>query len=220
MDDTLLSVREACARIGMTKTAVLKAIKTGRLVATRDSGNHWRISAQSARDYQQKDQSQTIKRCVVCGAEFAASPTSKKITCSPECSATRKRETHLGKANTWTDESRQALSARGETPNLKLGTPAAQLSPISGPFETNQEAKIWFIRYLPTGEEFEVRNLNKWARDNAESLAPDPWQNAVAGLRRVNASLRGKTRTPVSRWKDWTLYGVSMRPEDRERGKE
>lgn len=35
-----------------------------------------------------------IKRCVICGAEFPAPPSSKKITCSKVCSAKRKSETH------------------------------------------------------------------------------------------------------------------------------
>jgi len=119
-----------------------------------------------------------------------------------------------GKPIQWSDEARARLAARGQTANLKLGTPAALASPLAGPFETNREAKVWRVVHIPTGQRYEVRNLKKWCRDNEHLFAPDPWRNAYAGLRQVHAWLNGHTPRTVSRWKDWTLEGLAQRPED------
>lgn len=51
-----------------------------------------------------------VKRCVICGAAFSAPPSSKKITCSAECSARRRTMSHIGKRNTWSVEARARLS--------------------------------------------------------------------------------------------------------------
>ena len=115
-----------------------------------------------------------VKRCVVCENPFAAPPSSKKITCSPECSRRRRREAHRGRRNEWGGEARARLAGKGRTPNLELGTPAAKLSPVSGPFETHRDAKLWRVVSLSSGERYEVRNLGKWCRDNPHLFAPDP----------------------------------------------
>ncbi len=129
------------------------------------------------------------KRCVVCGAEFAAPPSSKRITCSEECSSIRKSESHRGKSNKWGEETKARWAARGKTPNLQLGTPTAQ------------------ARYR-------VRNLRKFCRDNEALFAPDPWWNAAAGLRQVQSWLMGKRPRTVSRWKDWTLERPAVYPDE------
>lgn len=109
---------------------------------------------------------------------------------------------------------RQKGDARGDgshhriaalkTGNLAAGTPAARLSPKSGPFETNQEAKCWFI-VSPDGDEYEVINLRKWLRDNA-ALLPDGRDDlAYSGLRQVQLCLMGRTKRHVGGWKGWTL---------------
>lgn len=158
------------------------------------------------------------RACIVCGGAFDAPPSSKKITCSRACSTIRKRDSHRGVANTWSPEARQRAAERGRTPNLEKGTPAAQQSPLAGPFETNQEAKIWWLRSLDTGEQIgPIRNLRKFCRDHPELWAPDPWRNAYAGLRIVQASLvgtrTGPTGRPVSRWKGWTLVRPAVHPD-------
>ncbi len=79
------------------------------------------------------------------------------------------------------------------------------MSPVAGPFETNQEAKCWWVVRLSSGHRYQVRNLAKWCRDNAPLFAPDSWQSAYDGLRQVQAWLMGRTPRTVSRWKDWTL---------------
>lgn len=155
-----------------------------------------------------------VKICVTCGAEFAAPPSSKKITCSNKCSRVRKQQSHTGKSNQWSEESRQALSERGQTQNLQLGTPAAQASPIAGPFETNQEAKIWWLVDLATDRRYEIRNLRKFCRDNPNLFAPDPWKNAYAGIEQVQRWLLGRTKRTVSRWKTWTLERPAVHPSE------
>lgn len=153
------------------------------------------------------------KTCVVCGAGFYAPPSSKKITCSKECSSVRKTETHKGKTFTWGDEARAEWAKRGKTPNLQKGDAAAKASPIAGAFETNQEAKIWTV-ITPEGRQFLLRNLRKWCRENAELFAPDDWQLAYAGLRQVQAWFVGKRKHPVTGWKGWTLAHENRNPLD------
>jgi len=142
--------------------------------------------------------------CANCGRLFLAPPTSKKVTCSSACSCRRKVGTHVGVSNTWSAEARERLSARGQTDNLKLGTPAAQASLLAGPYETNQEAKRWWI-VTPDGDVHEVVNLRKWLRDNAHMLPGGRDDLAYAGLRQVQLSMMGLTKRPVGAWKGWTL---------------
>ena len=91
-----------------------------------------------------------VRYCVICGEPFKAPPSSKKITCSKPCSLVRKSQSHMGKRNQWSVEARQRLAAKGQTENLRKGTLAARQSPVAGPFETNQEAKIWAVVNLET----------------------------------------------------------------------
>lgn len=150
--------------------------------------------------------------CVVCATPFQAPPSSKTITCSNECSRARKRATPRYTGHDWSPEARDRIARKGRTPNLELGTPAALLSPIAGPFETNQEAKLWRVVNLSTGARYEARNLRKWCRDNAGLFAPDPWPNAYAGLLQVQRWLQGKSLRKVSRWKEWTLAAPGVDP--------
>lgn len=155
-----------------------------------------------------------LKACIICGAPFRASPTDKKVTCgSPECISENKSRTHVGKSHPWGDAARQRKVAQGQTPNLQLGTPAARQSPIAGPFETNQEAKFWWI-VSPNGARYHIRNLRKFCRDYSDLFSPDPWENAYAGLRQVQAWLMGKTPRQVSQWKGWRLEQAAVSPEE------
>lgn len=149
-----------------------------------------------------------IKKCTVCGAEFNAPPSSKKITCTNSCSISRKKESHFGKSNIWSKSAKGKLSERGRTENLKKGTPAAKLSPVSGPFETNQEAKFWIV-IDPQGIEYEVVNLALFCRVNSWRFLPNTHQQAYSGLREVNKWMSGKSKRTVSQWKGWTLKQAS-----------
>ena len=113
---------------------------------------------------------------MICGAAYTASPSDKRVTCGkPERVSTRKRQTHQGKKIAWSPQARARASNRGKTANLQLGTPAAQKSPLAGPFETNHEAKLWWVKNIETEQRYQVRNLRKFCRDHPEFFAPDPW---------------------------------------------
>lgn len=155
------------------------------------------------------------KRCVICNSVFLAPPSSKKITCSsPVCSRQRKQESHRGKHPQWNAASRARLAERGQTENLQQGTKAAQRSPLAGPFETNQEAKLWWIVSTDGTYRYHVRNLRKFCRDHPDLFSPDLWEHAYAGLKQVQASLMGKTPRRVRRWKGWTLEQAAKHPSD------
>lgn len=144
-----------------------------------------------------------IKRCVICGADFKASPSSKKITCSRACSAERKRQTHTGITFSWSAEARQRKAAAGMNDNLRKGTPAAQTSPKAGAYETNQNALTWVIQ-APDGQVYTVRNLSLWLRKHAEMLDGTPEQ-AKAGIIQIRRCVEGKTKRAVTQWKGWRL---------------
>ena len=152
-----------------------------------------------------------IKTCVVCGGVFQAPPSSKKITCSRECSRANKRRTHLGKRNVWNAEKRKRLSRRGRTPNLLKGSPAAQASPRSGAFESNANALIWTLR-TPDNRILVVRNLNHYIREHPEMFDGTPEQ-AGAGIRSIRQSQLGRRSRRVTQWKGWELIDVTVPPE-------
>lgn len=119
-------------------------------------------------------------------------------------------ESHLGVSNKWSDESRTRLAKKGQTGNLKKGTPAAQQSPVAGPFETNQEAKLWSL-ISPSGQEYTVVNLKLFIRENA-GLFDGTVEQAHAGLRQIQLSMMGKTKRTVSQWKGWRLKQPAQAP--------
>lgn len=157
-----------------------------------------------------------IRYCVVCSRAFSAPPSSKKVTCSPDCSRIRKRQAHLGVSNRWSDAARARLAAAGRTPNLCLGTPAAQKSPIAGRYETNQEAKVWRL-VDPVGNEIVVRNLLMWARANTcrfgKPAGDKSARQIAAGFKAVAQTLRGTRKTPASTYMGWTLNGAPQYPD-------
>lgn len=152
-----------------------------------------------------------VKVCVVCGKEFSAPPSSKKITCSAECSRERKRATHTGKSNVWSEESRKRLSEKGLTENLKKGTDAARKSPVSGPFRTNRNAKHWVLK-SPENVLYEFDNLDLFIREHPDRF-PNPL-SASSALRASAACLAGRPSPSrkdrqFSQYKGWQVvwYG-------------
>lgn len=145
-----------------------------------------------------------IRHCVICGAEFKASPSDRKTTCGdPACRSERARRARTGRGVPWNDESRQRLAERGRPAALKKGTAAALRSPIAGPFETNRDALVWTIQ-SPDGVKHTVRNLNLWLREHADMLDGTPEQ-ARAGIMQIKRSMEGKTKRSVGSWKGWRL---------------
>lgn len=152
------------------------------------------------------------KICVVCGRPFDCPPSSKKITCSAECSRIRKSQTHMGKRNQWSDESRDNLRVRGQTQNLQLGTDAAKKSPKSGRFETNINAKIWKLT-SPEGKVYICKNLTLWCRNNCALFGFDSTeQNAHrirAGLTNAKRGAQGKQTVQTCTYKGWKAEDIT-----------
>jgi hypothetical protein len=145
-----------------------------------------------------------IRQCVICGKGFKCSPSDKKATCGePGCVRINKVRTHQGKRNAWNEESRQKISNKGQTANLKKGTPAAKKSPIAGSFETNQNAKEWVL-VDPEGKEYKIRNLSLWAKNNSHLFDRTPAQ-IVAGFKQIKRYYEGKTKRTVTSYFGWTL---------------
>jgi len=144
-----------------------------------------------------------IRYCIICGEPFKCSPSDKKVTCSQEC-----RKIRAGKAaqkpRQWSEAARQKQSARGKTDNLKMGTPAAQKSPIAGSFETHYNALIWTIK-SPDNVVFTVRNLNLWIKNNLNLFSGNTAEQVRMGFLQVKRSIEGKRKHPVASYKDWQL---------------
>ena len=156
------------------------------------------------------------RKCVICGKEFGAPPSSKKITCSKECSKKRKIQSHTGVSNRWNEESRAKLSQRGKTENLLLGTPAAKVSPVSGPFETNQNAKHWILKD-PDGILHEFDNLDLFIRRHPEWFS-NP-KSASSALRASAACLAGtpypsRRNRQFSQYKGWQVIWYGQKQKD------
>lgn len=136
-----------------------------------------------------------IRKCVVCEKEFKCSPSDKTVTCGKECSKINKSRTHMGKSIYWNDESRNKLSKRGQTKNLKLGTAAALKSPKAGRFASNVNAKNWHL-ISPEGEHYYFQSLNFWLRNNCLELfgcQPDSHEylNVRSGLSGAKRAVLG-----------------------------
>lgn len=149
------------------------------------------------------------KICVICGKSFDCSPSSKKITCSKECSAIQKQKSHIGKKNKWSPEKKKRLSEKGRTENLLKGSAAALKSPKSGRFETNVNAKEWHL-VSPEGKHYYFRSLNNWLRENGKELfgcEPDSREflNVRSGLSGAKRAMQGGTYGCCT-YKGWKVF--------------
>lgn len=157
------------------------------------------------------------KICVVCGRPFDCPPSSKKITCSAECSRIRKSQSHTGKRNQWSDESRDKLRARGKTQNLQLGTDAAKRSPKSGRFETNINAKVWKLT-SPEGKVYICKNLTLWCRNHCDLFGFDATEHNAkiirSGLANAKRGAQGKPTAQVCTYKGWKAEDGSDKDYD------
>lgn len=163
------------------------------------------------------------RRCIVCGAPFSAPPSSKKITCSKECSRVRKSQTHKGKSNRWAADKRDhARQAAAFTGNLSRGTEAALRLPGGQRGPQNREAMIWHLRD-PDGHPVVVVNLTDWARRHAQDyfgMEPTDHNACViaSGIRNIKRSMEGKLRrkngapVAVSTYKGWGLTAWESKP--------
>lgn len=124
-------------------------------------------------------QSRDVGRfCPACrGAASGASRNGKLRAASQAASA-------AAKARVAADPERAALQ-------LQHAAEAARNSPLSGPFETNINAKVWHVR-TPDGEKITVRNMALWCRETF--ARPD---SAIVSFSRMSKALRdGKRPRP------------------------
>lgn len=155
------------------------------------------------------------RNCVICGKAFECYPSDITVTCSNACRRERQRRIQTGHSISWSDEAKARLSEKGQTANLKLGTAAAQTSPIAGRGEENQEAKVWIL-VTPDGEEIVVRNLLHWARSHTDLFDKPPGDQSAkqiaAGFKAIAQTLRGGRKSGKQRgaytYKGWTLKGL------------
>lgn len=155
-----------------------------------------------------------IRKCVICGAEFNASPSDKKITCSKACSSVQKSRSHRGKRNKWSsDKHVSARLAAEKTGNLKNGTLAASKLPGGQRGPQNREAKIWHLRG-PDGNTVVAVNLLDWARHHTQDFDMESTEvsahKIASGFRQIKRSMEGKLRRKgkpytVTSYKGWEL---------------
>lgn len=129
---------------------------------------------------------QHYKTCVVCGARFAAPPSSDSVTCSPKCSAIQR--------------SRMA-DVRGHT--AKLDNERRLHLQTTAP-EDWQTAKGWVLQ-SPDGKKYECKNLIEFFRTH-QDLIDCPPETAARGIKVVKSSMiGGRRKNKVYCWKGWQL---------------
>lgn len=78
---------------------------------------------------------------------------------------------------------------------------SVQLSPLTGPFETHLQARVWTL-VAPDGRTLVVRNLRKFLRDN-----PDVCENPESFCSRMKQIARAYRRGDTVRASRLTCYG-------------
>lgn len=166
-----------------------------------------------------------IKHCIVCGAEFTAPPSSKKVTCSPDCMTIRKRMSHQGKSNTWSPASKRRQSAAkrriGFTDQARLALDIALALPDSQRGPDHRSAKVWIL-IDPDGRQHTVTNLLDWARRHADTfdiVTSDEDRERIAnnirtGFGNISLSMKGLRKHPVSSYKGWGLAQPPQKGSD------
>lgn len=164
-----------------------------------------------------------IKNCLVCGREFSSPPSAGKVTCSRECKC--KRRSQLLRGHKVSADAKTKISAaakeRGQTENLKKGTPAAMVSPKAGRFETNSSAKDWTIM-SPSGDVYNIVNLKNWIREHMD-LFDDCYTeedvNRISAGFRVAKNNMEKGRNTVT-YKGWSILYCGTKNIEKVRQKE
>ena len=162
------------------------------------------------------------KLCKICGKEFYAPPSSKKVTCSSKCSATLKSMQHTGKKNPWSAaaRARYAKSAAHQAQahsQIKEATKAAAAMPEGQRGSQNRECKIWILK-APDGTLHRAVGLLPWARKNYalfEPTAQDPEAAAArikAGFGAIASSIfygaKSRSGHSVTKYKGWELLYI------------
>ena len=161
------------------------------------------------------------KICPVCGKEFYAPPSSKKITCSKECASKRKSDTNTGKTFRWSDAARQRYSqspahiqqAKGQAAEAAK---ASMALPESQKGSQHRDAKVWIVK-SPDNTIIKIVNITQWARENYQLF--EPYTTDIdATVKRIKAGFsamassmagyRNDTGHKVGQYKGWQLLSV------------
>ena len=128
------------------------------------------------------------KICIVCGTIFCDPQSNDTLTCSPDCSK----------------KHRQDLYTKGVyAESLEKAHEVMSIRPLTGPFETNINARDWVIQ-SPDGQIYECRNLKLWLREHAEML-DGTVEQAWDGISKIKYTMQGKRKFPSHQWKGWRL---------------
>lgn len=171
-----------------------------------------------------------IKNCVICGSQFEAPPSSKKVTCSPECRSKRAALSAKRKGRKWSPEAKARRAAdavvQSQVASIQAyGTAAALSIPAGQRGPQNRESKIWTL-IDPEGNKIVVTNLLDWARGNYMLFEP-PCEDIDAAASRISkgfmaiaSSMRGvkSRKRPVYHYKGWGLDGLPVDKESKNDG--
>lgn len=166
-----------------------------------------------------------IKTCIICGAEFKASPSSKKVTCSPACRSIRAAQAAKVSGKPWSPE---AKARRRENPGVQrqmaqmqaVGVAAALALPEGQRGPQHRSSKVWIL-IDPCGNQIEVKNLLDWARRNyrrfePDSIDPDATANRIRnGFGAIASSMRGNPSRarPATTYKGWGLAALPTKED-------
>ncbi|MCB2308883.1 hypothetical protein LGL08_20640 [Clostridium estertheticum] len=128
------------------------------------------------------------KVCIICGKEFNDPKCNDTVTCSKECSAANRKNPELINKN---------------LVSLEKAHEVVSIRPLTGPFETNINARAWRIQ-APSGEIFECRNLKLWLREHEDMLDGTVAQ-AWDGITKIKYTMQGKRKNKSHQWKGWQL---------------
>lgn len=131
------------------------------------------------------EKAKNYKVCCICGNSFPCPPSDKTVTCSKACSSIHRANTHRGKSNTWSEESKKRLSEKGQADNLKLGAAVG--------------VKTWHL-VSPGKKHYRFDNLSQWAKENYTLFGFDSPNDAE----KVRNGLSAAKRKEIT-YKDWTV---------------
>lgn len=164
-----------------------------------------------------------IKRCVICGKEFKSPPSSKVVTCSPECRSERARRAILERGGADILHTPKVYKKIKENPNMKermknfqaIGTTAAMQLPGNQKGIQNRTGKLWII-IDPSGNKRAAINIQQFVRDNAESFGiksddEKSIHNISSGFQVISRTLSGRNSgRPVYHCHEWGLDRPSI----------
>lgn len=198
-----------CLLCGNRKEISGQMIKSGR---TKSCGCYQAFKGRASRN---------IKICVECGRPFECPLSEKTVTCSTECRRihAQKRQAGIIRSAETRRKISRATKGRDMSDLQAIAVEAAKVSPNSGRFETNTNAKDWHL-VSPEGKHYRFRSLNFWLREHCREFfgcEPDSrgYINAGAGLRNAKRAMLGG-KYPCCTYKGWRV--IPVEEDDRKDG--